>query len=203
VSIQVKPDRVLTAFQVIGSVSQDWLVVSAIVQAGAAVVIGAFTYALWRATDRLAEATKKYADLTEQMARLQSVSLAREGQATAPSLIAAGGSRNVGDDAAVSEIRVENIGGSSAYDVEIDTSWGTTKIQGPVREGIRAQGPVAEGGVGSEPRQGPDHPAVPVQGLTGRLVDTESGRGPGSRRGLTGSSRSNAARRPEGCEADG
>jgi len=142
VSIQVKPDRVLTAFQVIGSVSQDWLVVSAIVQAGAAVVIGAFTYALWRATDRLAEATKKYADLTEQMARLQSVSLAREGQATAPSLIAAGGSRNVGDDAAVSEIRVENIGGSSAYDVEIDTSWGTTKIQGPVREGIRAQGQV-------------------------------------------------------------
>jgi len=122
---------------VIGLVSEDWLIVSAIVQAGAAIIIGAFTIALWRSTSRLAEATQRDVELTEQIAQLQTVVLAREAALGAPRLIAKRGDRSITEDHAAGEIRIENIGGSAAYDIEVETSWSTAVIAGPMVPGSK------------------------------------------------------------------
>lgn len=128
------------AVQVIGVISEDWLIFSAIVQAGAAVVIGLFTYFLWRSTSKLAgasqrdvELTQKSVELTEQMARLQTIVLAREVALAAPRLITKLGERTVTEDRVVQEIEVENVGGAIAHDIEIETSWSIPVIPGPLR----------------------------------------------------------------------
>lgn len=116
----------------VGIISEDWLIVSALVQAAAAIVIGAFTVALWRSTSRLAKATQKDVELTAQMARIQTILSAKELALAAPRLMAKWGDRTVTEDGAVQEIDVENIGGASAYDIEVETSWGTPVIAGPL-----------------------------------------------------------------------
>jgi hypothetical protein len=73
---------------VVGMISDDWLIVSALVQAVVAVVIGAFTIALWRSTNRLAKATQEDAELTAQMARIQTILSARELALAAPRILA-------------------------------------------------------------------------------------------------------------------
>jgi hypothetical protein len=123
---------------VVGMISEDWLVVSALVQAVAAVVIGAFTVALWRSTSKLAEATQRDVELTEQMARIQTILSAKELALAAPRLTTMWGGRTVTEDRVVQEIYVENVGGASAYDIEAETSWGTPVIAGPLLPGSRA-----------------------------------------------------------------
>jgi len=115
------------------------LFISAAVQAAAAVIIAAFRVALWRSTSKLAQATEKNVELTEQIARLQSVGLAREAAKGAPSLIAGAGDRTVGNDAAVNFMRVENVGSSTAYEIEADTSWGTGRASSPILAGDKSK----------------------------------------------------------------
>jgi hypothetical protein len=123
---------------VVGMISEDWLVVSALVQAVAAVVIGAFTIALWRSTSKLAEATKRDVELTEQIARIQTIVSAKELARAAPRLIAMFRDRTVTEDRVDQEIEIENDGGASAYAIEVETSWGTPVIAGPLLPGSSA-----------------------------------------------------------------
>lgn len=152
-----------------GMTSEDWLIVSALVQAGAALIIAAFTFALWRSTSKLAEVTQRDVELTEQIARIQSVVLARE---VAPKLSAKSGGTNVGEDNVAGPIRIENIGGSAAHDIEVDTSWGTPVIAGPLLPGSKEMvTPVVSRTTGWEMR--PDHAPI-VYGF--RFKDSQGAR---------------------------
>src|SRR5215216_2246404 len=121
------------------------VLVSAAVQAFAAAIIAVFTVALWRSTSRLAEFTRDYVvemrrnnDLTEQMARLDSVALARQVGAEAPSLVAVLGGRSV-TDRVVSNVFVDNVGASTTYAVEVETTWGSVGHGLPIPPGEQAQ----------------------------------------------------------------
>jgi len=107
---------------VVGMISDDWLIVSALVQAVAAVVIDAFTIAPWRSTSRLAKATQQDVELTAQMARIQTILSARELALAAPRILAMVGYRSVTDDRVVQEIEIEKGGEAIAHDIEVETT---------------------------------------------------------------------------------
>jgi hypothetical protein len=106
-----------------------WVVLTAVIQAAAAVVIVGLTWGLVSATRQYVQEMKTANELQAQANAISSGLLARAAKQDAPFLIAAstGGSGSVGGKAIFGMV-VENRGVGLAHDIDIDTTWGKARI---------------------------------------------------------------------------
>jgi hypothetical protein len=106
-----------------------WLILSAVIQALAAVAIALLTFFLVRFTGRYVQEMRTANELQDRANAISSGLLARAAKQDAPFLIAAstGGSGSTGGKATFGMV-VENRGGGLAHDIEIDTTWGKAQI---------------------------------------------------------------------------
>jgi hypothetical protein len=92
----------------------------------ATVVLAAATVALWRSTSKLARFTGDSVRLTQESLRVAELS-------SAPRLTLKKGSRSqVGDTHMDGTLRVDNLGGGLAENVEVVTSWGLALLGIPI-----------------------------------------------------------------------
>jgi hypothetical protein len=117
-----------------------WLVVSASVQAAAALAIVWLTSRLVKFTSEYVKEMATANRLQEQGNAISSGLLARSAKEDAPFLISAssGGSGTTGGNATFGMV-VENRGGGLAHDIEVDTTWGQGHVPTALGTGDKAQ----------------------------------------------------------------
>lgn len=91
----------------------------------ATLVLAVATFGLWRSTSRMAAFAGESVRLTRESLRVSEI-------ASAPRLVLRTASRSVTGEYAQAQIRVDNVGGGLAQDVEVETSWGPGHLDTPV-----------------------------------------------------------------------
>ena len=109
--------------------SVDWVMWSAIVQAGSAAAIVVLTVFLVRFTGGYVDEMRRSNELQEQANAISSAMVSRAARQDAPFLVSSpGGGHGQRGGAGESRVTVENRGGGLANDIRIETTWGDASL---------------------------------------------------------------------------
>lgn len=107
----------------------DWVMWSAIVQAGSAAVIVVLTVFLVRFTHGYVDEMRRSNELQAQANAISGTMVSRGARQDAPFLVASpGGGHGQRGGSGESRITVQNRGGGLANDIRVETNWGDARI---------------------------------------------------------------------------
>jgi hypothetical protein len=122
---------------VIGVISEDWLVVSALGSSGGRCCHRRVHNRPVALYEQVGRGHPEGCGANRAARAAPDRRLGPRGGTRAPRLTLKRGETNVTQDHVAGEIRIENIGASAAYDIEIETSWSTPVIAGPMVPGSK------------------------------------------------------------------